>query len=186
MRSPKKILAVLFALVIFVATTSQAWAYIYTGQRWSNPSTLTIYYDSSLYNDTLSNGITYDSVFSDAYLRWMAALNYKIMFVQVGDIADADIVNNVWYYGNIGWDGMATWYHTNNITYYGNITLNTYHNTYLFATSRGVAVHEIGHILGLADLYTNTSAVMYKYTEDRTPTTPAPDDILGIKNLYGI
>lgn len=50
-----------------------------------------------------------------------------------------------------------------------------------------VVSHEIGHALGLADVYDDDRAVMYAYSaaEDASNRAPSPDDLKGLDSLYG-
>jgi hypothetical protein len=49
-----------------------------------------------------------------------------------------------------------------------------------------VVSHEVGHALGLADVYNDPHAVMYAYTSagDASRRTPSPDDLAGLDSLY--
>ncbi|HEX8794048.1 MAG TPA: matrixin family metalloprotease [Polyangiaceae bacterium] len=50
-----------------------------------------------------------------------------------------------------------------------------------------VVSHELGHALGLADVYNDDHAVMYAYTapEDASGRAPSEDDLKGLDSLYG-
>jgi len=49
-----------------------------------------------------------------------------------------------------------------------------------------VLVHEVGHALGLADVWNDRHAVMYGYTKpgDASNRSPSPDDVTGLASLY--
>lgn len=73
----------------------------------------------------------------------------------------------------------------------GSIIVNDY--KYTFSTSSSppsgeidlysIAIHEVGHVLGLADKYSNSSAVMY-YEYSANKRNLQTDDINDIQNLY--
>lgn len=50
-----------------------------------------------------------------------------------------------------------------------------------------VVSHELGHALGLADVYNDDRAVMYAYSapEDASNRAPSSDDMKGLDSLYG-
>lgn len=50
-----------------------------------------------------------------------------------------------------------------------------------------VVSHELGHALGLNDVYNDDHAVMYAYTapEDASGRAPSADDLKGLDSLYG-
>ncbi|WP_369424877.1 matrixin family metalloprotease, partial [Methanothrix sp.] len=52
---------------------------------------------------------------------------------------------------------------------------------------RTIALHELGHTLGLADLYdiSNTDQIMYGYNDGTSRWTLGSGDIAGIRKLYG-
>jgi len=66
--------------------------------------------------------------------------------------------------------------------------MNWYANGERIYDFRRVAVHELGHALGLSDQYTSNyigTSVMYGYAHANMPETPQVDDINGIQAIYG-
>lgn len=179
----KKIISLILIIsFVFGLLAAQVGAYAYIGKKWDKYY-LKIYYSSNTLNTTHPNsGVRYADIFGDSFYRWSVALNGKFTFAAV-QTSDYDIYLHVYNWGNTGWDGQAN-VHGNPI-YMADAKLNRYYtDSYTYEKARGVAVHEIGHDLGLADIV-YPSAVMHWRTSDRIPTVPASDDINGVKNLYG-
>jgi hypothetical protein len=66
--------------------------------------------------------------------------------------------------------------------------MNWYMNGRRIFDFRRVALHELGHALGLGDQYTNNykgTSVMYGIADDDQPESPQTDDINGIRAIYG-
>lgn len=85
----------------------------------------------------------------------------------------------------VGWDGLSTRYPAKGITQSGILRLNyQFTQVYAQATTDGVAAHEIGHIIGLADLQSGCF-LMNGFTHSRCGITkPTSDEVNGAKALY--
>jgi hypothetical protein len=101
---------------------------------------------------------------------------------------------SVSYDSEIGEDGLSVWWRNDhNVVSKAHIYLNraqskTWNDT---GALQSVAVHEFGHILGLADMYDGSKCIMNAYTWGDNSrygtyrlTKPQDDDIDGVQSLY--
>jgi predicted Zn-dependent protease len=88
-------------------------------------------------------------------------------------------------YGATSWDGLAIVGYVPNYSF-GEVRLNRHYiDSYSSPVISGLATHEFGHILGLADRSTNNPAtVMYYATPGRSYRTPQTYDINNLNTLY--
>jgi len=123
-----------------------------------------------------------------------AAYNYAIsawnnapadIFFQSGS---GEVYTTDTYNSGVTWDGLTNYgYDSNNHFTYANVYLNYYYTVgYPTARIQGIAVHELGHSVGLAHAGGCVIMVADSYTRWYTCkiTTPQPDDDDGIGALY--
>ncbi|WP_172200960.1 M57 family metalloprotease [Saccharibacillus qingshengii] len=138
-------------------------------------------------NITYSRDGSADAVWNNAVNNW----NYKTNLIKFTNGGTSGKVSlSTVYNSSIDSDGRATTYFDASKNAYGGFSwLNTYHTSkYTAAKTESVATHELGHILGLADLSSGYASLMNGYTSARYDTfgiyTPQKDDVDGITFIY--
>ncbi|MAF33091.1 MAG: matrixin family metalloprotease [Desulfobacterales bacterium] len=184
----------LIALLLAVAFVGVSYAYVQWGPPW--PSSTTTFYVK------YDNG-TYDTAFIEAMNKWNGLSNFSFSsntstYVDpCNSVSSPDYLNSYNFSSNNcdrGWGGatLAVCY----LWYSGSTRLDT---DVIFNSNRSwgvhdgtttspydfkrVAVHEVGHALGLGHETTNT-AIMNPYYST-TIIGPQTDDINGLVALYG-
>ncbi len=161
--------------------------YLLSGQSWAG-STVTWYFGGL-------NG--YRTEILEAFARW--DLEIDLDFTEASSAAAADIVLDFSYldgaYGTVGLTSYSYSLPSNNFT--GNTTItfdsgdtwtwSAAADSYVLGnttiTLYEVALHEIGHAIGL-DHPTNNATVMY-YSANGSATDLTADDIAGAQSIYG-
>lgn len=132
---------------------------------------------------------TSKNLFNDAYTVDYAAQygvqNYQNAVV-FGDYSDSNVIGitSVWY-TRVGKQIVEFDMLFNTKFNWGDATLNP-----ALMDFRNIATHELGHTVGLADLYTSTctAVTMYGYSSEgeTSKRTLEQPDILGLQKMYGI
>ncbi|SFU53694.1 Matrixin [Clostridium sp. DSM 8431] len=171
--------AVLSATAAFCIGTANVQAYELTGQKWAD-KTIKYYYTGS--NSTASKA------FKAAASQWNNKSNASFKSSSSNYAVTCTEVANP----DVDWDGNTTWtyYTDSNTTYMAEVYLNTSMPAWNDSKAlQSVAVHEFGHVLGLA--HNTGKFIMNPYTfgsgsryEDYKLTTPQTDDINGVNSLY--
>jgi predicted Zn-dependent protease len=171
--------------------------YKVSGWKWAKPVKYTINAYSQLPTTTIMNAIT------NADTTWDAKSSKILFSPPVTGVAAAGTYDgkNAISFGNYPTSGViaitTTWYWTttkeaveSDILFDTDFTWGDATKTAGVMDLQNIATHEIGHSLGLGDLYTSScSAVtMYGYssygdTKKRTIETP---DINGLQKIYGV
>ena len=161
--------------IFYAVGNSNFWneAFIQALGSWNELSNFEYYYYNERSNScdlNFRNGWGFSHIACGTSLDGAAAIT--ISWVDSDKhIADTDIIFNAKLYWNV-YSGKMNWYSS------GERVLDF----------RRVAVHELGHALGLSDQYTSNyigTSVMYGYVNDNQPETPQVDDINGIQAIYG-
>jgi hypothetical protein len=170
--------------------------YKLAGWKWSGPVTYTVASDESLYTAIQKADSEWESHTSEDLFNTPATGIYPW--------GVRDYTNSV-SYGNYKTEGViavtVTWYNQRTKTAVESDILFDTGFTWGDATDdptdpqevmdlQNIATHEIGHTLGLSDLYTSScsSVTMYGYSweGDVTKRTLESPDIIGLQKLYGI
>jgi hypothetical protein len=161
-------------------------AYYLEGPYWSGqPATgccanLYLQYAASMY---LGDSTVYDN--GRAAWNQTSSANIYFWTASSSSIYATDQNNS-----SASWDGRTTYYYSGRYFTSATVELNYYYfSTYNYPAGKkqGVAVHELGHVAGLAH---NPSGcvIMTPYTSTRWETcgisTPQTDDVNGINALY--
>lgn len=177
--------------------------YVLEGPKWGNPTYGTssgkIYWSFALYNwggynfDAVISNPVYQQLVRDAFAAWEAVAN--VDFVEITDSASSML--------RLGWDyidgpynivGQASWqsWSTDGVNYAITGAEIRFDTSETWSTNEAyigndtnfytVAVHEIGHTLGLGHPNDPTQ-IMYAQSNDQL--TLGSGDIAGIQKLYG-
>jgi hypothetical protein len=171
--------------------------YKLTGWKWTVPVTYTIAPNDGAYPPSLDNPV------AEACDEWDSKTSRQLFYDPVPGEYSAgtarDYKNSV-YYGDYVTDGVIAV----TTTWYSRLTRTAVESDILFDTDftwgtsgattvmdvQNIATHEIGHTLGLDDLYTTScSAVtMFGYSGygDTAKRDLAIPDITGLQKLYGV
>ncbi len=194
---------------VSTADGGDADAYALTGYRWNTLNPQIKFYlrsDANLANEGLSTTTTKNAI-ANAANTWDAATNQNLFadssLVTVSTTANADKYdkNNVVAWKPVSNSALAycrTWYNYNKVDGYNSaiesdVVFNTMYKWRTDGLAGGVdvqsvALHELGHTLGLGDLYgktqfnDDTRQVMHYYTG--TKRTLGNGDSAGIFKLY--
>lgn len=154
--------------------TTQALAYNLTGAHWTSadrPVTISAVYSGTA-NGWLNGMGAWNATPTKAYFHQVAGNQTTILY----DANDS----------SVGWDGLSTWSPGTGIINNASGRLNYYYTKGYNANQiKGVAAHELGHILGLA--HHSGCYLMVDNTPQRTSCgvyTPQSDDQAGINALY--
>lgn len=155
-------------IILVASGTQQASAYVLTGQKWG------------------SSSVTYN-ISSGAWATAVSSWNVKVSSVQFVKSSSAKLALGTANNSSVTWDGLAEWSHSS-----GQITdararlNNAYVKNYSTAKVKSVAVHELGHILGLA--HRSGCVLMNPTTSARFDScnvnTAQADDVAGVNSLY--
>jgi hypothetical protein len=168
--------------------------YSLAGWKWSSPVTYIV-------TEKSSYPLLYDAMVS-ADSEWDSHTNgvlFNTPVIGPGIWGVQDYKNSV-SYGNYNTDGVIAV----TVTWYNRFTKNAVESDILFDTDftwgdatknanfmdlQNIATHEIGHTLGLSDLYTTSCSPVtmygYSWNGDTTKRTLESPDITGLQKLYG-
>lgn len=166
-------------MFFFFAHLDKADAYAKEGYKWSSPSSLSYYFGSgtSSYNQ---------GVWNNAVSSWNAT-STPVYFSHSEGVIELYQVNDAYTDA----DGNSTVYYnssTHLITSSKSWVNSYYVYSYSSTKEQSVAAHELGHVLGLADLSSSAYALMNGYTGDRYDSygiyKPQSDDVNGVNAIY--
>ena len=189
-------LMVSLMLLVVVGCVATANAYQLEGCKWPQPTT-------SFYVDIPGSGGIWNDAFENAMHAWGVGTEFQFTIIRgtYSDPCNANDHNNGVRFSSSdcgdAW-GSATlgvchyWFTTDgtltqaDIVFNSNKTWNVYStpqqgSTYDFGR---VAVHELGHALGLGHEDSGVASIMTTYSGDLT--TPQRDDINGVAALYAV
>lgn len=167
--------AALLTVALMGIGTSQAFGYNLTGAHWPNanrPVTISVSYSGTATG--WNNGMS----------AWNATPT-KALFTAPGGGTQTTVLGDT-NDSSVSWDGISNWNPGTGTINNAQGRLNyNYTKNYNANQIKGVAAHELGHILGLA--HHNGCYLMVDNTPQRTSCgvyTPQSDDQAGINALY--
>lgn len=186
----------ILSLIAFLLLSAAANAYELNSSKWPQPST-TMYLGDL--NGTSSNGASWRSAFNEAADSWSDNSNFNFSFSnsQVPDCSQVDTRNYIGFSSSVcddAWGGatlavtMSASFSDgtlakSDILFNSHLSWDVHHgassNPHDF---RRVAVHELGHALGLGH---EGSAVAIMAPIEGSIETPTTDDLNGVTALYG-
>ena len=193
-------LALLAAAILGIALPKVVHAYTLEGPKWPNGSNPTVQLELGSAGRTLSDGNTsWNSAVSPALDMWnqvMGNLQLGRVMDSTAPIVSGDRVNSMSF--GAKFFGQSFGSNTLAVTYYSSSGSTMIEADIVFNTAQSwdsyrgplrsavdvqrVALHELGHLLGLAHSSVST-AIMNAYINNSYTLTA--DDIAGIQSLYG-
>jgi len=189
----------LLVLLFFVGGLFSTRAYVLEGPKWPN-GTVTMQLSLGNAGQTLSDGNTsWNSAVAPALTMWnqvMGAAQLTGVMNSTAAVSQGDGVNsmafaNTFFGSSFGSNTLAI----TGYSYSGSTMREAdilFNNAWTWDSYRGslrsamdiqrVALHELGHVLGLGHSTVST-AIMYAYVGNTDTLTP--DDIAGAQSLYG-
>jgi len=173
------LLAFLAALFIALSAAAPAQAYNFTGAKWTtvNPlrTRLSITY----------GGTNSANAWINASSDWTAT-SAPVSITRPTTGGTPPVTLSDQKNSSVSWDGLSNWYPGSGTTTNATGWLNVYYTAgYSASTRKGVAGHELGHIMGLA--HNSGCVLMVSTTSTRNSCAvyiPKADDIAGINALY--
>lgn len=178
MKKIVSLLTVTLISLLLLSTAAVAYTVPTLGYKWPT-RVLTVQN-----NATETNSI---NSWNRAIYNWNLATN-----VTLAKGTNSNFILSTHYISDADWDGMSNLTYSESTMLSARCYLNEYHTQIESELMRnGVATHEVGHALGLADEYDYTkNTVMYKYTYNtdgsiaRMNNWPTDDDKSTINSLY--
>lgn len=175
-----KATSLLLAAGISLSVSSSASAYVHWGWELEQPPQIKYYYDNWVASKAKTAALA-------AVKAWQRA-GTSVELGSQGTLVTFIDCNRA----DVEWDGLTSIDHdpgekyiTSAIISFNSAKTTTWDNE---SALQSVAVHELGHAMGLWDLYDGSKAIMNGYTSERywkyKLTTPQPDDIKGVNDLY--
>lgn len=167
--------------VMLMALAAPVQAYALLGYEWSDSDPI------STSNFSSGNDAT---AWSAARSAWNATFT-PIHFTVASQPGDEDVAMSSVNRSNVEWDGFASWTTSGRYFTRVSVLLNKYFTDgYGPGKRKSVAVHELGHALGLADISGGARVMNGKTCGSSSRyctyfvTTPQSDDIDGVLSIY--